>query len=573
MERIKNFSKKNYWMLFPVVHIISSFFYEQFFFNWDKEMGTLFSVPINESVSNSFEFVITYIISKLIASVFIWLIWKLIFGIIKGDIPKKIVFIFGGLFFIFCAICLVKWPQSLIGDGTSDHLVTYLYAKSFIPYYWHSIVTGCLYSACFMVAPTAFSLPVMQCLMVFSVLGYVFSIIDRYTQKIGKLKWAKYLTLAAVISPQFIDLLTNSWRCCYYAVLVMVFFAMIIETILFDEKVKTKRLVILMIIASILSVWRSEGILYGAFGFLALLLWGYRYKWKKVILWMFLFCVTFFLMGRPTAIGQEKYYGKDYLMVCFVTPLTNIFNDSQKNLCYEGADADVAAIEAVVPISVLRQYAYQGYLSNNYSKGFIDIDQSGASQAEGKAFVKASIRIILHNFKTYIKTQINMCFNSFDYSNYCYIEGYSGEKDEYKGFSLAMWENGKAELINSPGVERWMNYSTKNRAMNFVEICRYEYTMLWNGNGKMNCKFFGLLILVLANCIIVLREIIGLFMKKSNNIIFGCISLLLLAVLAVTILMMPTPMIAYFYTFIYCSFMVIVFYGIRKFEDKKTSKQ
>lgn len=571
MEQIKKLLKKKYWVILPIVHIIASFFYERSFFNWDMEMENLFSVPINESVSNKFEFILTYCISKLIAAVLIWLIWKILIAIISGDIPKKTVFIFGGLFIFFCAICLVKWPQSLIGDGTSDHLVTYLYAKSFIPYYWHSIVTGCLYAACFMVAPTAFSLPVMQCLMVISVLGYIFSIIDRYTQKIGMLKWTKYLTLVAVFSPQFIDLMTNSWRCCYYAILAVTFFAIIIDTVLFDEKVNKKKIIILMFIASILAVWRSEGILYGALGFLAILIWEYRREWKKIILWIVLFSITFFIMGRPASIGQEKYYGKDYLMVCFVTPLANIFNDSNNNLGYEGADEDLAAIEAVVPINVLRQYTYLGYLSNNYSKGYTDIDQSGASQAEAKAFIKASIRIILHNFKTYIKTQINMGLNSFDFPKRCYIESYSGEKDEYKGFSLAMWNTGKAELLESAGVDSWMNYSTKSRLMNYVEKYRNAYMRLWNGKGMMNFKFLGFAFLVLSDCIIVILEMVQLIKKKRDDFMLGWIALLLLVVLAATVLMMPTPFIAYFYTFIYCSFMVDVFYGIRKIEEKSTA--
>ncbi len=573
MDKKKTFIKNNYWMLFPIIHIIASFFYERAFFNWDMNLGAMFAVPINESVSNASEFVITYIFSKAIACVFIWLIWKLIFGIIKKQISAKVLVIFGTLFVLYCLACVIKWPQSMIGDGGSDHLITYLYAKSFVPYYWHAIFTGCLYSACFMVVPTAFALPVLQCLMVFGVLGYIFDILDRYTEKIGKFKWAKYLTLVAVISPLFLDLITNSWRCCYYAILTMLFFAMILETVLLEDKASIRKIIIVMIIAAILAVWRSEGILYGAPGFFAMLVWGCRYKWKKVVLWMLLFCSVFYLLGRPGKIGQEKYYGKDYLMVCFVSPLANIFNDSNNNLSYEGANDDIAAIEAVVPISVLRQYKYMGYLSNNYSKGYVDIDQSGATKEEGAAFVKASISIILHNPGTYVKSQINVWLDSFDYDKRLYIEEYIGEKDEYKGFSLAMWNDGKAELLGDAGVNSWANNATKNRAMYFIDKCSDKYIKIWEGKSFFNFKLLGLLALVLMDCVIALAEIINIFKKRYRDMMFGGMSLVLLAVLAATILMMPTPFVAYFYTFVYCSFMVGVFYGIRKLGEKATVKK
>lgn len=573
MEKIKIYLKNNYWIVFPIVHIIASFIYERFYFYWNTQIGNMFAVPINASVGNGVEFFTAYIISKLISIAFIWMIWKLVFAIIGKKIPLKTILIFGILFVGFCAACVAKWPQSIIGDGGSDHVITYLYAKSFIPYYWHSAYTSCLYAACFMVAPTAFSLPVLQCLMVISVLGYVYTIIDRYTTKIDKFKWAKYLTFFALISPMFIDFLTNSWRCCFYAILAILFFAMIIEIVLLEDSPKVKKLIAAMIIGAILSVWRSEGIIYGILGFLALLIWGYRYKLKKIVIWMLLFCVTFFILGRPSAIGQDKYYGKDYLMVCFVNPLANIFNDSNNNLTYDGAKEDVEAIEKVVPVSVLAQYAYHGYLSNNYSKGFVDIDQTGASDEEGGAFIKAAIRIILHNPKTYVKTQVNIWFKSFDFTKYLYIEDYSGEKDKYNGFSFAMWETGEAELYKEAGVVSWQNNPIRIKGMNFIDEYWGRYNKLWSGKGFLNFKFLGLLVLIFIDCVIAVVEIIEWFKRNRRDTIFGLIALMLLAVIAATILMMPTPYIAYFYTFIYCSFMLGVIYGVRKFGDKKAAEK
>jgi len=563
MEKKKTFLKNNYWMAFPIIHIIASFFYEHAFFNFDFNLGTMNSIQLGESVSNSFEFILTYVISKIFAVVLIWMLWKLIFAIIEKKIPGKILIIFGCLFVLFTAICLIKWPMSMVGDGTSDHLITYLYAKSFVPYYWHSIFTGCLYAACLMVVPTAFSIPVFQSLMFFSVLGYVFSIIDRYTESKGKHKWAKYLILIMVFTPHFIDLISNSWRCCYYAILALLFFAMILETVLLEEKAGIKKLIIAMMIAALLSVWRSEGIFYGIFGFFALLIWGYRYKVKKVILWMAIFFVTFFLLGRPATIGQEKYYGNDYLIVCFINPLTNILNDTNNNLSYEGAEEDIAAIEAVVPISVLRQYGYLGYLSNNYAKGFEDIDQSGASKEAGSAFVKASIRMIVHNPKTYIKTQVNFWLTSFDVERKCYIEKFNGEKEEYLGFSREIWDKGSALLYSEPGVQAWIDNETRESLMYTVETIRGYYSVAWKGQGRFVPQFLGFLLLMVLDLSIVVTEIVNVFRKRRSNLIFGWIGMLLLVVMAATILTMPSAYVAYFYTFIYCSVMFIILYSTR----------
>ena len=560
----KSFIKNNYWKLFPIAHIIASFFYERSFFHRDTNLSVLFSVPIGNSVSNSVEFYITYTVSKLFSMVLIWFLWKLFFGIIQKKVPSRIVAIFGILFAVFCFIGLIMWPQSLIGDGTSDHLVTYLYAKSFVPYYWHSIFTGCLYSAFLMVAPTAFSIPVLQCLSLFVTLGYIYWIIERYTLKTGRFKWAKYLTFTALISPQFIDLYTNSWRNCFYAILALLFYGIVFETILLKEKTGTIRLIGCLFMAALLSLWRSEGILVGLTGFFVLLFYGYRYHFKKVVLWMVVFAVTFFVLGRPSKIGQEKYYGKDYLMVIFVSPLSNIFNSSDSNLTYPGAESDIQAIEAIVPITVLRQHSYMGYLGNNYSKGFTDIDQTGATKEESAAFIKASVRLILKNPRTFIKTQLNCWLKSFNCEKEYYIENYHYEKEELAGFSHEMWDAGAKELTSEAGVQKWLDNPFRIKTLDTVNNTLYPYYRFWNTTGIVNIKFWGHLLLSFFDALVVLIEFVKFIKNKRRDLSFGLISLTLLGVLAATVLAMPTPYIAYFYTFIYCSVLLLVFYIIKE---------
>jgi len=582
MKNIKAYLKNNYWIIFPVVHIIASFFYEHAFFNFDTDLSVSWSVPMKDTVSNTFEFVMTYAMSKIMACILIWMLWKLIFGIIRKTVPLKVSIIFGALFLVSVAVCVIEWPESLIGGGSSDHLITYLYAKNFVPFYWQSIFTGCLYAACFMVAPTPFSLPILQCLMVYAVLGYVYVILERYTEKIGRFKWAKYLTFAALIAPQFIDLMTNSWRCCFYTVLALMFFSMILEAVLLESvlfkqlgynKTDIKSLVIILLIAALLSVWRSEGILYGALGFLAMLIWGCRYKWKKVVLWMAIFMATFFILGRPSSIGQNKYYGNDYLKVCFVSALSNVFNDSNANLTYNGGAEDVAAIETIVPLDVLKQYSYLGYIDNNSERGFDDIDQTGATDAESKAFLKACIRLLLHNPKTYIKTQLNFWMASFNLSHRFYIEPFHDEPIERHPFLLTQWNRGEELLLSEPGVSAWMNSPAKISAMTTANRIRGYYDYIWNGFNKFSFRFWGQFLLVVMDIAIVVVEVINFFKKNRRDMVFGWIALLLLGVLAATILMMPIPYVAYFYTFIYSSFMIGVFYGIRKFGEKESSEK
>lgn len=583
----KNFIRKYYRLIFPVIHILTSFVYERFFFIWDTSLSGIWSVPVKDNVSNEFEFWMTYGISKIISIVLIFLIWKLVFAIIDKKIRKKTLIIFGILFIICAAINVLEWPESIIGDGASDNVIAYYYSLRFIPYYWQSIFTGCLYSACFMVAPTAFALPVLQPLALSCVMGYAYTVIEKYTEETGRLKWTKYLVLTLILLPQFYDMMSNPWRCCLYTIIVILFFTMIIDAvingkgeavtdkseIISENKRRAainKHVITVMFLAVILSVWRSEGILYGALGFLAMLIWGCRYRWKQIVLYMLLFFSVFYLAGRPSAIGQKKYYGNDYLKVCFINPLSNIFNDSEANLDYDGAEEDIAAIEKVVPVSILRQYNYFGYLSNNYSKGYEDIDQSGSSDEDGSAFTKAAIRIILHNPVVYIKTQLRAWELSLNYDFKYYIEPYHYEKDTIESFPKTMWEQGNDAVYESTGVSEWGGLNLKKRIMWKLDLIRAYYIFGWN---ETDIKFYGHILLIVLDLAMVIWEISDIFRKKYKDLAFGWIAVLLLGVLAATVLMIPATYEAYFHSFNLMSYLLVIIFAVRKITAGKTTEK
>lgn len=552
------YDKKRY--MLPVIHFLLSFLYERSIFIFDADNDIVLSIPRNYIISDTAERILGYAISKLFAAAMIFFLWHLLFWIIENWRFKKNLRFFL-IFFVIClAGLLLLWPNPF--TASTDNYITYSYAKRFWPEYWHSAYTSCIYAAMLMVVPSPVFITVFQLIFGFFVLGYLYNRMAYSPVLKGK---GKYCVFLVFFMPGVYTLFTNAYRTEVYALLCMFIVAMTAMDIVERKERRTCSLICNILLCGLISVWRTEGIILGFLLFIVQLIFVYKYKPIKSILLFLCLMVSFGMFLLPQKLGDIKYYGKDYSFINSFPVLKNILSSPDAALSYEGADDDLAALEAVVPVEILRYYGMDGYRRYNYTNGREDINQSLANDETASTYMSAYYRIVLHNLPIYAKTQICMMLKAIMVIPNEYVVVCDRlPVHDLQPWTLKAWDIGREDLENERFVEAWMNTEIHRRFSAFAAKA------INGATGILQKIYFYSLILIL----IPLFEIF-LFFKEGIRLIkwkksipweknlFGLagIAFLLLGQAAAIALVMPAGALVYFHAYYYCSFILCLIYA------------
>lgn len=545
---------KKYRYLFPIVHIIASFFYERLILDFSLDYSVVLSIPMG-GVSDRFEMLLTYGISKLIAFVFIVLLWKLIFFLLDDRLKTGYIRGFFILFLVGLLVCVFCYPNGFL--RSIDNLITYSYAVKLAPEYWHSMYSSCVYAACMMVFPLSISISIIQWLgFVFS-LGYLYG---RLKNSDAVTKGKRWLIFLLFLVPDTYLIVSDGYRTEQYAVLCIFYMSMVAMDIVEKKKRTTGELIGIALLSAFIGVWRSEGAVLGVLGFIALVIFVYKLPVKKVILYTVFILACYFVAGIPQKLGNTKFYGKDYSFINSFPTLKNILCSEFANLSYEGAEEDLEAISKVVPLDQAAAYGMLGYRKYNYACGREDINQSLASKEVGEAYMKAFYRMVLHNPKIYLKNQIVFLLHGIKFTDKDYIESFRGEiVKEYPLYEVKGWDIGKELLMERASA--WEANTFRQNICAFFENVRDSYA------GFLDRFFVSTALYVftvLAEIFIFFKEFIGYFKKKTDTLGFAAFAFILLGQAMAIVLVMPAGVIAYFHGFYYSTFILELVYIINK---------
>jgi len=538
----------------PLIHFLLSFLYERSIFLFEKDTDIILSIPRNNMISDQAERILGYGISKLFAAAMILFLWQLLFWIIDHWRAKKNVRYFM-LFFALClAGVLLLWPDPF--TASMDNYITYSYAIRFWPEYWHSAYTSCVYTAMLMVVPSPVFLTVFQLLFGFFVVGYLYNRMADSPVLQGKGKYSVFLIF---LMPGVYTLFTNSYRTEVYALLCMFLVARTAMDIVDQKKRGSLSLAGSILLCGFVSVWRTEGVILGFLLFIVQLLFVYHYKPLKSFLLFLCVIASFGMFLLPQKLGDAKYYGKDYSFINSFPVLKNILSSPDAELSYEGVEEDLAALEAVVPVEILRFYGMDGYRRYNYANGRGDINQSLADDETASAYMSAYYRLILHNLPIYAKTQIHMLLRSIMVVPNEYVVPWNEPPaHDLPPWTLRSWDIGREDLENEPFVEAWMNTEIHQRFSAFAAKA------INGAEGVLQKIHFYSLVLILIplfEIFLFFREGIRLIKKKKNLFGLAGISFLLLGQAAAIALVMPAGVLVYLHAYYYCSFLLCVIYG------------
>lgn len=525
-------------------------------------MGCLFAVNAEggggKTVSNEMELAIVYILSKVSAGIIIFLLWKLIFAIIDKKVSKGTISVFLLIYTIGVIVGIILFPDFF--GIEMDNYSVYLYAIRFLPTYWHSIFTGALYGGCLMVIPHPLSIFLFQWLAFNSVIAYIFERICRFYKD----KKCAFTVLIFFFLPETYNLVFSAYRNNGFTILCLFYYSYLFFAM--QEKGLHNTLKEMLAVAYLISfimVWRSEGILIGVGGLLFTLIFIWEFRNKKSIVVMITLICSLMCLNKIQGVGVQKYYGNDYMILNTMAPLYNILNNPYANLNYEGAEEDLTALDAVIPVEVIKQYGstLTGYRNYNYTCGRPDFNQSMATDEASDRYMKSYYRIIMHNIGDYLDVQINAFYASLGMADKHKTFSYSGDAYiELNDFVYDSWLQGGAEL-NNTFLTTWWQKSPARQTLSVVILKMINiWRELWINSGLNMLLHVGTIIAsVLLIC---LEFIFAIFGKGKQNlcwiILFGTVFIEMSAV----VLFMPEGRNTYMYPTYYADCILLILYAI-----------
>lgn len=554
--------KKALEYIIPIIHFLLTFILERKCFVFSGNWDFVNEIPRNDYISDTAEMVIVYILSKICAAIIIILLWKLIFGVINRRITKSIVILFGVIYLLGLIVGLFLYPTYF--SLSIDNFTNYAMAIRFLPTYWQSVYTGVVYGGCMMIIPHPFGIFAFQWMAFVAVVAYVYAGVERLFSG----KNVKYLTLLLFLLPETYYMVFDAYRNNYYAMLCLFYFAYLIFTLRDREKqCKTGEMVAISLLSAFLMVWRSEGILIGAGGML-ILLFAYKADRKKAASLLLVCIGAFLVLNAIQGIGAKKYYGQDYMIVNTTDVLCSIFNDPNANLTYEGAEEDLAAIEAVVPVQVLKEAGMTGYRNYNWTSGRPNFNQTLADDETADRYMSAYYRIIFNNVQGYLNVQINSFFGAMQIDARHITYSYTGENlTNLEAFDYYRWQLGNNDFRDTFRTIDWESNKVRQFMYSVESWFITVWRELWSSTG-INVLLHSCAII--ADVVLLVVELIQFFIyKEKKSMEYIIYFLVLLGETAAIVLFMPVGRAAYLYPVLYVSYFVIYFYILEHTGKKK----
>lgn len=362
----------------------------------------------NDSLSKIFcwlfacTFACTFLFAFCSWIVFLYRTWK------RDETVKKyiLLLIAINLLGILFLICFYPLPISL----SPDTYYNYIYAREWLPMYWHGFLTNVVYCACCLIIPHPFSMTLIPFLIAINLLGYF---LYCGLIKNGKKGFRFALLFAAFlfVMPETIQIFTFVGRNYMYGIVSFSFLCIFFLDNLKKKELTLPKCVVLSVLLAVLATWRTEGIIWLLF-FPFLFYFTYFYKrnvpnaLRRFLLVALAVVLCYSVFNVPVKYGNEKYQGSDYFIINLPGPVSAVLNNPKANLTYEGAEEDLSTIDSVIPLEYIKKYGEYGSIYYNYANGRAARQCDVGSR--GKDFVVASYSLLFHNLDIYLKFQTNL---------------------------------------------------------------------------------------------------------------------------------------------------------------------
>lgn len=407
------------------------------------------------------------------------------------------------------------------GYYMNDDPIIFSYATRYYPVYWHNYLTSLFY----MVAMSLFPMSAAPVLLSDVIYALVFSYTFYRADRIYRSRWCYFALITGILPFTLLGALM-----CFRPAIYSGFFVFYFVYLYFEWKenatLTIPKLIGLALLTGVLALWRSESLVMLPLG---LFLIGFAYRnVKKAFVYLVLSVVLFMIVKIPQSVGEDKYYGSDYLIISTTRPLSVILHRDQT---YEGAEEDIANVSAVTEFGYLHNDSLSCSAYNRYNSDHNEgrYTQTGASAEMQRAYLKSAFNLILHNLDLYFGERIQL---------FCVTNGFFGyDKDMVLNLKpVASTDFHLYEHDRDYGMEMLEAY--KRLPLTYHE--GYAMTLFSFGGEA----FLPMLVLLLALTIYTL-------VRKKWFLLFGFLALL--AREAVIFLTAPASFIQYSYPMMYAT--------------------
>jgi len=423
---------------------------------------------------------------------------------------------------------LITYP----GYYMNDDPIIFSYATRYYPVYWHNYLTSLFY----MTAMSLFPMSAAPVLLSDIFYALVFSYIYWRADRIYDSKWCRLLLLAGILPFTLLGALM-----CFRPAIYSSFFVFYFVYLYFEWKenahLTARKLLLLALLTGILALWRSESLVLLPIG---LFLIGFAYhSVKKAFIYFALSIVMFMLIKIPQSVGEDKYYGSDYLIISTTRPLSVILHRDQT---YEGSEQDIDNISAVTEFGYLHNDSLSCSAYNRYNSDHNEgrYTQTGATKEMQDAYLKSAFRLILNNLDLYFGERLQL---------FCVTNGFFGyDKDMVLNLKpVASTDFHLYEHDRDYGMEMLQAY--KRLPLSYHE----GYALaLFKFGGE---AFLPMLVLLLAATVTSL-------VRKKWFLLFGFLALI--AREAVIFLTAPASFIQYSYPMMYATAALLLLMLVEK---------
>lgn len=518
----KIFNKNNLYLIIPVFQIILSFFFDYYIF---KRQGND-SIPLIQSWT---------IICKFITFILLTIFWNSIF---KKKIKNyKFILIYGAILFIMFLIVypgIWRWDDIInLGSTTSGKL-----------YYWQHWISSAYFYICMSIIPIPAGIVLIQITIISIIVGHI---IGTCYEKYGKKALLLFIIflLPAVIDSCYYPIRANL---CAFLELYLIF------ELLYGNYSNNNmiKILLLVILASTISVWRPENFIYILI-IPIILIFNYKINYKKLIVIIIIGIFSSFLMisyqkkglserSWISETGEELSENELYSLSGFVTPFGELvkleYNINPDSTILKEIDK-IISVEKIVNMSGL------GAFWNNGTKSI--------SSSKLKTLEKKYVQLILK----YPGEFLNERFTMFKSAN-----GYIPAETLSCG-SAHIYDSDDENIVPKNVKDVYNEFKNRyiyNKPINenlrkkFISVLEMKEVNSYNiGDEKVkffyNCTYS--LISAIILCLISL-------IKKNWKLVL--LILTVIAKLVIVFLTAPMPAFMYFFsTMLICSFFTLNF--------------
>ena len=486
---------------------------------------------------------------KLLTLVFLISFWGLFFHIAKKIKEKNMDYLRGLQLFIpyflfLLVTIIIVWPGAWSGDDAENLLIERVYGLTA----WHNILTGIFHDILLQILPFPGGIILIQNLLIAIAVSFVivrlekhfpYFLSNRITDTIVK--------LLPFILPPVLFFQLGGFRIGVYIYLELVFLIVWFDYLNMKEDtvIHIRQIIGFMLLTVLVSVWRSESIVYIPLVALSVLIKKDHFKILQKLVFVFVMFVLFYSLSKfqSMALGDGS-----YKITSIISPCSNLIwcsdNNADKDLLYE-LDKGIN-VENVLE----HKDASSHDLIWNYKvirKGRSDEDYTACIIA----FVKLSLRypyvVFIERLKLFARS-INVSYNNpltfhVEFANNLLNQ----DNDGYLG--------GLSQRIRDAGFI-YMRPILPNIRRSFFNL------LLFKINGEVNKPLYTLFWCCLAP-ILALFLAFCLFLKNKT---WSIVTILftVLGRMAIVILTQPTRTIMYFLPFYLTGYIIIIWWITEK---------